>query len=141
MFTANLPPETNTSGPSYRDWGANSWWQNTRLTYWNMAPAGDFDSFASIFEFYLQTLPFNAARTLAYFGHAGIFYTETKTLFGAFAVGDYGQNASTRTSPTGLPKYAVTSTAFGTSVLGPVLATRHPCTASLARRAEASFFF
>ena len=51
-----------------------------------MAPAGDFDTFSTIFEFYLQTLPFNSARTEAYFGHPGIFYTETKTLFGAFAV-------------------------------------------------------
>ena len=37
QFVANLPPETASSGPSFRDWGANSWWQNTRLTYWNMA--------------------------------------------------------------------------------------------------------
>ena len=44
------------------------------------------------------------ARTEAYFGHQGIFYTETKTLFGAFAVGDYGANASTR-GPHSLPKY------------------------------------
>ena len=44
------------------------------------------------------------ARTEAYFGHSGIFYTETKTLFGAFAVGDYGANASTR-GPHSLPKY------------------------------------
>ena len=51
----NLPPETKTSGPSFRDWGANSWWQNTRLTYWNMAPAGDFDEFATIMEFYLYS--------------------------------------------------------------------------------------
>jgi len=94
MFTANLPPETAKSGPTMRDWGANSWWQNTRLTYWNMAPAADFDTFSTIFEFYLQTIPFNSARTQAYFGHDGIFYTETKTLFGAFAVNDYGANAS-----------------------------------------------
>ena len=103
MFTANLPPETASSGPSQRDWGADTWWQNTRLPYWNMAAAGDFDTFATIFEFYLQTLPFNSARTKAYFNHTGIFYTETKTLFGAFAVYDYGANASTRHSS--LPPY------------------------------------
>ena len=70
-----------------------------------MAPAADFDTFSMIFEFYLQTFEFNSARTLAYFNHSGIFYTETKTLFGAFAVGDYGPNASTRTGPKNLPKY------------------------------------
>ena len=32
MFTANLPPEGPGRGPTMRDWGANSWWQNTRLT-------------------------------------------------------------------------------------------------------------
>jgi hypothetical protein len=69
-----------------------------------MAPAGDFDTFSTIFEFYLQTVAFNSARTEAYFGHPGIFYTETKTLFGAFAVGDYGVNASSR-GPRDLPKY------------------------------------
>ena len=31
LWTAQLPPETNTSGPSFRDWGAANWWQNTRL--------------------------------------------------------------------------------------------------------------
>ena len=31
-----------------------------RLTYWNMAPAADFDTFSTIMEFYLQTLPFNS---------------------------------------------------------------------------------
>lgn len=105
LFTTNLPPETATGGPEKRDWGANSWWQNTRLTYWNMASAGDFDTFATILEFYLQTLPFNEARTLAYFNHTGIFYTETKTLFGAFAPSDYGANASQR-GPHNLPRCA-----------------------------------
>lgn len=41
--------------------------------------SGDFDTFSSIFEFYLQTLPFNSRRTQEYFNHTGIFYTETKT--------------------------------------------------------------
>jgi hypothetical protein len=68
-------------------------------------PSADFDTLSTIFEFYLQTLPFNAARTLSYFNHTGIFYTETKTLFGAFAVSDYGANASTRTPPKTLPPY------------------------------------
>eukprot|EP01051_Picozoa_sp_SAG22_P025474 SAG22_NODE_7564_length_728_cov_1.205087_1_plen_125_part_01 len=89
--------------------GGSRRWQNTRLTYWNMAAAADFDTLSTIMEFYLQTLDFNRARTLAYFNHSGIFYTETKTLFGAFAVGDYGANASTRHALAGpnrtLPAY------------------------------------
>ena len=60
-----------------------------------MAPAGDFDTFSTIMDFYLQTVPFNSARTKEYFGHEGIFYTETKTLFGAFGNNDYGAPAGT----------------------------------------------
>ena len=59
--------------------------------------------FRTIFDFYLQTLPFNTARTRAYFGHEGIFYTETKTLFGAFAMGDYGPPAAQRNNSHSLP--------------------------------------
>ena len=105
IFTANLPPETPKSGPTFRDWGANSWWQNTRLPYWPMAAAGDFDNFATILEFYLQTVPFNSARTREYFNHDGIFYTETKTMFGAYSPADYGPAASTRGAgpPAALP--------------------------------------
>ena len=61
-----------------------------------MAPAGDYDSLASILEFFLQTLPLVQARTLHYFGHPGVFYTETKSLFGLFAIDDYGINSSLR---------------------------------------------
>lgn len=104
MMTANLPPETAKSGPSFRDWGANSWWQNTRLPYWSMAVSGDWDNLRSILDFYKQTLDFNRARTMAYFNHDGIYYTGTKTLFGAYAVGDYGPNASLRTGA-GWPVY------------------------------------
>jgi hypothetical protein len=93
LFTATLPPETKNSGPSYRQWGANSWWQNTRLAYWNMAASADFENLASIFEFYHQTLDFAARRTIEYFNHTGIFYTETKTLFGSYSVAGYGDAA------------------------------------------------
>jgi hypothetical protein len=36
---------------------------------------------------------------------SGIFYTETKSMFGTFAPNDYGPNASTRTSAASLPVY------------------------------------
>ena len=105
LFTATLPPETASSGPSYRQWGANSWWQNTRLPYWSMAPAADFENFASLFEFFLQTLPFNSRRTQIYFNHSGIFYTETKTLFGSYSVAGYGNGGGKTDRPPNLPVY------------------------------------
>ena len=66
------------------------WWQNVRLSYWPMIPAGDFDSLVPVLEYYLQMLPFAKARTQEYFQHEGIFFTETKTVFGTYALGDYG---------------------------------------------------
>ena len=54
-----------------------------------MLPAGDSDSMRVVLEYYLQMIPFSSARTLAYFNHTGIFFTETKTLFGAFGPNDY----------------------------------------------------
>jgi len=127
IFTATLPPEGKSSGPSYCQWGANSWWQNTRLPYWSMAPAGDFDHFESIFEFYLQTLPFNTRRTQSYFNHTGIFYTETKTLFDAYAVSGYGfakgRGVKRTSRPSNLPVYRERSASmnydFGGDAGGP----------------------
>lgn len=75
--------------PDQRAWGANEWWQNTRLPYGNMLASGDFDVFPNILEYFLQMLDFSKARTLEYFNHTGIFFTETKSMFGAFAIRDY----------------------------------------------------
>ena len=63
LWTAQLPPETNTSGPSYRDWGAANWWQNTRLAYGSMLMPGDYDSLTTIFDYYLQMVPLLSRRT------------------------------------------------------------------------------
>jgi len=104
MFTTQLPPETTKSGPSFRDWGANNWWQNTRLPYGPMLGAGDFDGYRNVLNYYLQMLDVATARTRLYFNHSGIFFTETKTLFGTFSPSDYGQPASTRNAST-IPVY------------------------------------
>ena len=36
----------------------------------------------SLLQYYLQMIPFAEARTKTYFGHEGVFFVETKTLFG-----------------------------------------------------------
>ena len=74
----------------YRQWGPYSYWQNNRLSYWPMIIAGDFDTLRPVFEFFLQMLPFAEARTRSYFQHAGVFFSETKTIFGSFGMDDYG---------------------------------------------------
>jgi hypothetical protein len=103
LFTGQLPPETTSSGPSYRGWGSSNWWQNTRLAYWNMAASGDVDSLETIFTYYEQMAPFLRERTRAAFGHDGIYATETKTLFGAYDPCDYGTPAANRTDATHPP--------------------------------------
>eukprot|EP00939_MAST-03C_sp_MAST-3C-sp1_P001726 g1726.t1 len=102
-FATQLPPETNVSGPSFRQWGSCNWWQNTRLSYWNMGFAGDFDRFVTLFEYYMQMMPFLRARTRAAFRHGGVYVTETKTLFGAYDPCNYGTSADDRNSSTDLP--------------------------------------
>ena len=181
LFTAQLPPETPTSGPSSRQWGSCNWWQNarrrksptspvapachpnlppplgpshlshlrtpltrprpaaqTRLAYGSMLYAADYPQLRTLFEYdtartawpcthtahaahtphtlhthrtrtahaphthrtvpagatvhgryYLQMSELLRVRTAAAFGHAGLYTTETKTLFGAYDPCDY----------------------------------------------------
>ncbi len=95
-FMPQLPPDTINTGPAFREWGSSNWWQNTRLAYWNMAAAGDFSQLRTIFDYYLQMIPFLETRTAAAFNHSGLYVTETKTLFGAYDPCDYGTAAENR---------------------------------------------
>lgn len=70
-----------------RDWGSMNWWQNTRLPYWTMFGPGDFEQLEVVFKYYLNMVQFANGRTQIYFNHTGIFFTETKQLFGAFGAG------------------------------------------------------
>ena len=96
-FTSQLPPETTSSGPTYRDWGSCNWWQNTRLAYWNMLAPADFDSLETILEYFRRMLPLLERRTPLAFNHSGIYITETSTLFGLYDPCDYGKSAAERT--------------------------------------------
>eukprot|EP00928_Gymnodinium_smaydae_P014834 TRINITY_DN15447_c0_g1_i3.p1 TRINITY_DN15447_c0_g1~~TRINITY_DN15447_c0_g1_i3.p1 ORF type:complete len:786 (+),score=86.08 TRINITY_DN15447_c0_g1_i3:311-2359(+) len=96
LFTAQLPPESDKRGPSFRQWGSSNWWQNTRLAYGNMLASADFDRMKNIFEFFAQMLDFLSIRTQAAFNHTGIYMTETATLFGAYDPCDYGTDAASR---------------------------------------------
>ena len=78
------------ANPDFRRWGNEFWWQNTRLPYFSMFASGDFDLMLPLFDFYLERM--DAFRTLAskYYGAKGIFIPETVTVFGTYALGDYG---------------------------------------------------
>ncbi|MCS7059927.1 MAG: DUF5703 domain-containing protein [Anaerolineae bacterium] len=74
----------------FRAWGGPYWFQNTRLAYWPMLAAGDFDLMQPLFKMYMQALPLLQARTRLYFGHAGAFFPETMNFWGGYANPNYG---------------------------------------------------
>lgn len=74
----------------FRLWGGSYWWQNTRLPYWSMLHAGDFDLMKPLFKMYLDGLSVRIAATKKYYGHEGAFYPETLNFWGTYVDGDYG---------------------------------------------------
>jgi alpha-L-fucosidase 2 len=73
----------------FRRWGGLYWHQNTRLPYWGMLAAGDFDMMPVFFRLYLDALPLAQFRTEVYFGHGGAFFPETMYSWGAYGNSDY----------------------------------------------------
>ena len=84
-------PETPDGDPDWRRWGSNYWFQNTRLAYWPMLAAGDFDMMDPWFHMYREALPLGKARVKTYYGfdNAAVF-PETMYFWGLPNNGDYG---------------------------------------------------
>jgi alpha-L-fucosidase 2 len=74
----------------YRQWGGPYWWQNTRLPYWSMLEAGDFDLMQPLLKMYHDILGIRKFATKTYYGHEGAFYIETMRHWGTFAEANYG---------------------------------------------------
>eukprot|EP01006_Ploeotia_vitrea_P029430 TRINITY_DN61979_c0_g2_i1.p1 TRINITY_DN61979_c0_g2~~TRINITY_DN61979_c0_g2_i1.p1 ORF type:complete len:388 (-),score=25.84 TRINITY_DN61979_c0_g2_i1:41-1204(-) len=56
-----------------------------------MLGSGDFYAMVGpLFQYYLRTIPAAEGRTPIYFNHTGIYYTETKTVWGLYSPEDYG---------------------------------------------------
>ena len=89
LFT--VPAEGGPGGPDYRRWGPGYWWQNTRLPYYAMCAAGDFDLMAPLFRMYAQDLfkQFQY-RTRHYLGHGGIYIAECIYFWGDMFTETYG---------------------------------------------------
>ncbi|HEY3379356.1 MAG TPA: DUF5703 domain-containing protein [Armatimonadota bacterium] len=83
-FNAAAPPD-----PDFRAWGGYYWFQNTRLLYWPMLAAGDYDLMRPLFAMYRDMLPFATARTRTYYGHDGAFFPETQSFWGTLRPTDY----------------------------------------------------
>lgn len=54
--------------PDSRRWGGHYWFQNTRLCYWPMLAAGDFDMMEPWFRYFQRALPLNMERTRILYG-------------------------------------------------------------------------
>ncbi len=76
--------------PDYRAWGGMYWFQNTRLPYWPMLAAGDFDMMAPLFAMYRRALDLATHRTARYFRHGGACFPETMYFWGAYNNGGMG---------------------------------------------------
>jgi len=76
--------------PDWRRWGGSYWWQNTRLPYYPMLAAGDFDLMQPLFSFYEAAVPGCKARAQVYYRADGLYFPETMTTFATYANSDYG---------------------------------------------------
>lgn len=86
ISTVDHPP----TNPDYRRWGGGYWFQNTRLCYWPMLAAGDFDFMAPLFAMFQSQLDLARFRTRKYFGHEGAYFGETQTFWGTYLDTDFG---------------------------------------------------
>lgn len=84
-------PETPGGDPDWRRWGGNYWFQNTRLAYWPMLAAGDFEMMQPWFRMYLDALPLGQARVKSYYGfEKAAVFPETMYHWGLPNNGDFG---------------------------------------------------
>ena len=74
----------------YRRWGGMYWWQNTRLPYWSMLAAGDFDLMQPLFKMYINALGLCRDKTRIYYNHEGAFFPETMHFWGTNGNCDFG---------------------------------------------------
>lgn len=84
--------DTAKSDPDWRAWGGDYWWQNTRLPYWPMLAAGDYDLLRPMFRMYLDTLELATTRNRIWFHCDGAYLCETMSFWGLMSNGDYGWN-------------------------------------------------
>jgi hypothetical protein len=84
-------PETADGDPDWRNWGGSYWFQNTRLSYWPMLAAGDFEMTEPWFRMYREALPLSKARMQAIYKFAeAASFQETMNFWGMPNNRDYG---------------------------------------------------
>lgn len=83
-FNGSIFVADNHFDADYRNWGGGYWFQNTRLPYWSMLHAGDFDLMRPLFEMYSKALPARKIATKNYYDHDGAFFPETMSFWGNY---------------------------------------------------------
>jgi len=83
----------------YRRWGPAYWHQNTRLPYWSMLYAGDFEMMRPYFDMYLRALPAARERVRRFCGHEGATFPETMYFWGAYIEHNYGWDPASGAEP------------------------------------------
>lgn len=91
IFTMDAWHEGQARDGDFRLWGGPYWFQNTRLPYWSMLAAGDFDLMTPLFRMYRDSLPLARFRTQRYYGHGGAFWPETMYFWGTYNDDNYGR--------------------------------------------------
>jgi hypothetical protein len=90
IFNLDAPEGQYHLSPDYRRWGGAYWFRDTRLPYWSMLAAGDFDLMQPLFAMYQNAMALAAARTRIYYKHDGVFFPETMYFWGTYCNGDLG---------------------------------------------------
>ena len=103
LFCVDATEKGKTFDADYRRWAGAYWFQNTRLPYWSMVYAGDFDLMEALFKTFSDARPLAEARTGVYFNHAGAFYPETMYFWGTYVNGGYGYGWDRTGLPAGRP--------------------------------------
>lgn len=88
IFT--VPMGDRPENADYRRWGSGYWWQNTRLPYYSMCMAGDFDMAAPLFKLYSDMLPVCEYRTKSHLNCDGAYFAECMYFWGDIFPRTYG---------------------------------------------------
>lgn len=101
LFTVDWRYPGEDFDADYRRWGPGYWHQNTRLPYWAMLYAGDFDLMLPYFQMYKKALPLARERCRKFCGHQGAFFPETMSFWGSYLDHNYGWINHPQSDPSG----------------------------------------
>lgn len=103
IFAVDGYEQDKNRGPDYRRWGSAYWFQNTRLPYWPLMTAGQYDLMKPLFKMYMDALPLAKFRVRKYYGFEGAYFPETMYFWGAYTNEDHGWSRKPGQAPDEIP--------------------------------------